>query len=142
MAKKNFLKQIRALDRKKEKYPYALSNWWEAWECVGNPDELGDWIQVAEGTLDECIQELTNEISWEVDQEIDADRTRRRWNVEYDDDTENYIAAWEARQQQRRAEIKETCLVEGWCLREGKWEIRSVLTAEKAAHNAGRKIFS
>lgn len=143
MAKSNFLKQIRALDRKNEKYPYAVCTWWQA--CVFDEDEVdadaegSGWLILGDGTLDECFEVLKTWISQEVDMEFQADGTAQRLSVVYDDEPQKYIAAWEDRQRQRREQIKEQCLMNGEYESEGEWFITSVLTPEEAVYEAKQR---
>lgn len=146
MASKNFLKQLRVLDKKKPPLPYASATWWHA--CVVDDDaddileddEEGEsWLILEDGTLDACLDAINDWISMEVDQEFTADGSASRLSVKYDDAPQKYIAAWERRQQQRREEIRQCCLAEGCYEQKGQWLISSVLTPEQVAYEAKRR---
>ena len=124
MPKRNLLRAVRDLDKSKAIYVYAECDWWEAWECYGDGDNEDDWALAYEGTLDECIQALTNVISQEVDAET------RNQNLEPNQ--------WAKRQQQRRSEIRKQCLTTGTAGTKGSWEIRSSLTAEQILYERNR----
>lgn len=124
MPKRNLLRAVRDLDKSKAIYVYAECDWWEAWECYGDGDNEDHWALAGDGTLDECIQALTNVISQEVDAET------RNQNLEPNQ--------WAKRQQQRRSEIRKQCLTTGTAGTKGSWEIRSSLTAEQILYERNR----
>ena len=136
MPKKNLLREVRELDTTKEKYPYAVSDWWEAWQCrsddVDNPE---NWGQVEEGTLQECIQALTNVISRELELEMRQDGSTQRLSAKYDDEPQKFTNEMKKRHQKKRSDIKKQCLMTGKHSGSfGNWVIRSVLTREQLAY--------
>jgi hypothetical protein len=89
---------------------FELSEHWEAWELVDAEESDYDFIE--EGTLDECLQALTNLISFEVTSEL------LRHNLGPEE--------WSRKQQSRREEIKQKCYREGRYKGKG-WVIQSVI---------------
>lgn len=86
-------------------------------KCYGDGDNVDDWVLAGDGTLDECIQALTNVISFEVNAQI------KNWDFE--------LSEWEKMQDRRRAEIRKQCLTTGFAGTKGSWDIRASLTAER-----------
>ncbi|PSM48478.1 hypothetical protein C7Y66_14295 [Chroococcidiopsis sp. CCALA 051] len=117
MPKRNLLRTVHALDKSGAIPVYAECDWWEAWECYGDGDNVDDWVLAGDGTLDECIQALTNVISFEVNAQI------KNWDFE--------LSEWEKMQDRRRAEIRKQCLTTGFAGTKGSWDIRASLTAER-----------
>lgn len=124
MPKRNLLRIVHDLDKSRAIPVYDKTDWWEAWECDGDGDDEDDWALAEEGTLDECIEALTNVISREVDAE-----TR---DLDYEPNE------WAKRQEQRRSEIRKQCLTKGRAGKEGLWEIRSVLTEQQILQERNR----
>lgn len=143
MASKNFLKQVRALDRQ-QSLPYASATWWQVWVPDQDADDEDDdeegeaWMIIADGTLDTCLNTLQDWISMAVDQEFRATGTAARLSAKYDDEPKKYLAAWEQRQRQRRETIRRQCLAEGSYVQEGEWMIHSALNLQELAHEARR----
>jgi len=102
MPRRNLLRIVRNLDKSSAE-TYEPIDFWDAWVCHGDKENVDDWVQEEEGTLDECIQALTNWISVEVDMELRS--------IHIPD--EKFLSEWERRQNQRRKEIRQQCLTKG-----------------------------
>lgn len=136
MPKRNSLREVRALDKSRNEYPFAYSDWWEAWECWGgDASDPENWGFVADGALEACMQALGNNISFELDLEMRNDGSMQRLSAEYDDEPEKFTEELTRRHRQRREDIKKQCLKTGECKR-ASWTIRSMLTRSQCAWKA------
>jgi len=128
MARKNFLKIMRELKelyasnndagandddtnryfKSAEEYYSHPDQYWDAWVCVGDKDNMDDWVLEHEGTLDECLDALANWISVEVDKSSPPIE-----NPGIELEHSEYITLWKQRQSQKRKEILRQCMTHG-----------------------------
>lgn len=137
MPKKNVLREIEVLKTKpRNEFPFALSDWWEAWEYFGgDASDPENWGFVEDGTLERCMVALTNNISLELDQEMRSKGILQRLSADHDDDPERFTEELIRHHDQRREDIRRQCLKTGE-YKGGTWTIRSQITREQCAWKA------
>lgn len=127
MAKKNSLREVRALSKAKNEDIFAYSDYWEAWEQVG--EDAGDpenWEFMADGSLSDCIEALSLILSIELDRSMQDES--KRLGAHYDD----FFEELARRHRQKQEDIKKQCWKTGEYKGDG-WTIRSILTRAQCA---------
>jgi hypothetical protein len=127
MAKKNSLREVRAKSLSRNEEIFAYSDYWEAWEQVGEDgNDPENWEFIADGSLSDCIEALSLIISIELDRAMQDEK--KRLGVQYDD----FFGELARRHRQKQEDIKKVCLKTGEYKGEG-WTIRSQLTRSQCA---------
>lgn len=125
MAKKNSLREVRALSKAKNEEIFAYSDYWEAWEQVG--EDAGDpenWEFLADGPLSDCIEALSLILSIELDRSMQDES--KRLGAHYDD----FFEELARRHRQKQEEVKQHCLKagqykgDGWTIRSGRTRVQ------------------
>jgi hypothetical protein len=130
MARKKSLREVETLGNTKKQDIFAYSDYWEAWELVGqNKRDPDSWQFLADGQLSNCIEAVSRIISMELDMELM--RERRQHGTQNVD----FLEELTRRVQNRQGEIIKECLKKGQCKTED-WHIRSMLTKEQCQWKA------
>jgi hypothetical protein len=136
MAKKNTISEIKGFGtsiktknqvKAKNQKTVAHNQQWEAWQFgLSEADNLENWRQVGEGTLDECFEEVGEQIACQLEEPIMEDGTFEKLVDKYDNgvthEPELLLEVLGKLKAPGLAKLKAQCLENGECQGKG-WAI-------------------